>query len=112
MNRSIKAALLSALLLPGAGHIYLKKTITGFVLAISASSAIYWLVSNAIEMALEISEKIQSGNVPLDVTAITALVETQSAAVESQQINIASMVLLVVWIIGIVDSYRIGRKQK
>ncbi len=107
MNKSKKAALLSAFLLPGAGHIFLKKYIAGVILASTSFSALYFLISTMVESALQITEKIQAG----DVTAITELVTKQSTGAEAQQLNIATSVLIISWLIGIVDAYRVGRRQ-
>ena len=47
----------------------------------------------------------------MDATAINALMEKQSHGAEAQLIDIATLVLLVSWLIGVVDSYRIGKIQ-
>jgi TM2 domain-containing membrane protein YozV len=107
----MKAALLSALVFPGLGHIYLKRYIPGVALVGVSSAGIYYLTSKTVERALQIVGKIQSGDVPLDVTAITKLVSKQSTGTEDQLLNIATTVIFICWIIGIIDSYRIGRGQ-
>jgi hypothetical protein len=109
MKRSTKAALLSAFVFPGAGHVFLKKYIAGIVLAVTSFSAIYYIFNNALERALQISEKIQSGDIQLDVAAITELVSKQPAGAEAQLLNIATVAVTLCWLIGIVDAYRIGR---
>ena len=111
MKKSMKAALLSAFVFPGVGHIYLKRYIPGVVLVGASLAGIYYLTSNAIERSLQIVGKIQSGDVPLDVTAITELVSKQSTGTEAQLLDIATTVIFICWIIGIIDSYRVGRGQ-
>ncbi len=107
MKKSTKAALLSALLFPGAGHIFLNKYISGIALGGVSLAAIYYLISKTVESALQIIEETQ-GNVQLDVITITELLSKQSAGVESQLLNIAMAALIICWLIGIVDSYRVG----
>jgi TM2 domain-containing membrane protein YozV len=109
MKKATKAVLLSAFVFPGAGHIYLKKYISGGVLFGASLLGIYYLISKTVESALQIVEKIQSGEVQPDVTAITQLVTKQSTGAESQLLNIATATIIICWIIGIIDSYRIGR---
>ena len=109
MKVSTKAALLSAFVFPGIGHIYLKKYAAGALLTAVSFAAIYYLVSNAVERAFEISEKIQSGDVQLDIDEITKLVSQQSTGAEVQLLNIATIALLICWLIGIIDAYRVGR---
>ena len=112
MSKATKAALLSALVFPGAGHFLLKRYITGVVLATTALATLYLLIAKAVEKALLISEKIQSGEVPLDVAAITELVTRQATGADSQLLNIATTVLIISWLIAIIDSYRVGYGQE
>lgn len=109
MNRSVKAALLSALVFPGAGHFFLKRYIPGSVLAGSAFVALYILVSTAVARAVQITNEIQRGEVELDIAAITELVSSHPTGPESQILSITTAALLISWVIGIVDSYRVGR---
>jgi hypothetical protein len=109
MKKSTKAALLSACIFPGVGHIFLKKHIPGVVLIGASFVAVYYLVSKTVEKALQIAENIQSGDVQLDIAAITELVSKQSTGTDAQLINIATTTLIIFWLIGIIDSYRLGR---
>ncbi len=110
MKKSTKAALLSAFVFPSAGHFFLKKHVTGAVLATATLASLYLLISETVDRVLQITDKIQHGEVQLNVAAITALVSKQTGS-EIQIINIASTVLMILWLIGIADSYRIGRRQ-
>jgi len=111
MNKPVKAALLSAFIFPGAGHFFLKKHFIGAVLSGTAFVALYVVVTNSVERALQIAEKLQSGEVQLDVEAISELVSRQPTGAEAQSLSIAMVVLTVVWLAGITDSYRIGNAQ-
>lgn len=104
----MKASLLSAFVFPGAGHLYLKKYIPGVALVGTSLAGVYYLISNLVERALEIAEKIQSGEVQLDTATITELVSKQSTGTESQLINIATLAIILCWVVGIIDSYRVG----
>lgn len=108
MKKSTKAALLSALVFPGAGHLFLKRYKIGAVLAGASFAAIYYLTSKTVERVLQITEKIQSGDVPLDVEAITELVSKQATGAETQLLNIATVTFIVCWLVGIIGSYRAG----
>jgi len=111
MKKSTKAALLSALVIPGAGHFFLRKYITGTVLAVTALGSLCLIVARMIETAQQIADKILNGEVPLDVGAITELLSKPPAGTGAQLINIAWVVLIIAWLLGIVDSYRIGLGQ-
>jgi len=109
VKKSTKAVLLSACVFPGIGHIFLKKYIQGVVLAGVSLAAIYYLISKTVEVAIQIAEKIQSGDIPLDVDAIAALVSKQSIGSEAQLLNFATIALIICWLIGIIDCFRVGR---
>ena len=111
MKKSTKAALLSAFVFPGAGHIFLKKYVPGSVLAGTAFTALYYLTAKAVARAMEIVDKIQSGEIPPDIAVITELVSKQPTGTEALRINIATAIFIISWIAGMVDAYRVGRPQ-
>lgn len=110
MKKTEKAVLLSALVLPGSGHFFLKRYISSLVLASTALVASYFLISGVINKALDISDKIKRGEIPPDIAAITELVSHQPSGAELQSLNAAMIILVAAWLIGIVDSYRVGRQ--
>ncbi len=111
MKKSVKAALFSALVFPGSGHFLLKKHLQGAVLAGITILCVWALASTALEMAQEISLKIQSGEIPLDVTRIMDEVSKQASSGDTQAASYTTYLLLICWLVGIVDSYRVGRLQ-
>ena len=111
MKKSMKAVLFSALVFPGGGHLYLKKHIQAALLILVSVACVGVLLSVAMEKAQQISDKILAGEIPLDLTRITAEVSNQVAAGGTQMADIATYVLLICWLVGIADSYRLGRIQ-
>ncbi|MGD2136952.1 MAG: hypothetical protein PVJ66_04860 [Gammaproteobacteria bacterium] len=111
MKRSTKAALLSGLVFPGIGHIYLKLYVHGSILFVGAASAIYYIISVVVTTAFEVAEKVQSGGAPLDMGAISDLVSQRLSGVE-QPTNVALIALVVIWITGVADACRQGRAHE
>jgi len=109
MSNAIKAALLSAFVFPGTGHFFLKKHIIGTLLAGAALASFYLVLSGLVKSAMQIGDKIQRGEVQLDVAAITDLISKQPTGTDAELLNVAWIVLIISWLIGIVDSYRAGR---
>lgn len=108
MKKSTKAALLSALVFPGMGHFYLKKHIVGsFILGISFIP-LYVLVTNAITQAQIIVDKILTGNGNTDIASISEMVANQTTGSESQSMNFALIVFVIIWLLAIIDAYRKG----
>ena len=111
MTQSVKAALFSALVFPGSGHFLLKKHIRGFLLTGVSIVCVYALLSTAVEKAQEISLGIQSGEIPLDIARIMEEATLQAASSGSELANISTYLLGICWLVGIIDSYRVGRLQ-
>ena len=111
MKKPLKAALLSGLVFPGIGHLMLKKFLAAALFAGVAAIALYYLVANMLIRAQQITEKIQSGEIPADSAAIMQQLLQQSSGPEAQQMSYATTALLLSWLAGIVDAYRVGRQQ-
>ena len=111
MSKALKAVLLSALVFPGIGHFSLKKRLQGALLSGIAIVCLYFLLTSIVTIAQQISVKIQSGEIPLDVAKISDAVSQALAGNDGQPINISSLLLVICWVVGIVDSFRVGRSQ-
>lgn len=109
MKKHTKAALLSAFVFPGLGHMIVKKYVAGGILLALALSSLIFLIADAVQQALELSAKLQSGEVGLDSASISQLLSGQVTGTEALLGNIATLVLVLCWLIGIIDSYRAGR---
>ncbi len=112
MKKSTKAALLSGLIFPGLGHMALKQYLRGSILMLAALIALIVIVTKAVEQALAIVDKINSGEIPLESVTITELASQSTGAAEGSILNIAVLVIIACWLIGIIDSYRLGINQE
>ena len=112
MTRSTKAALLSGLVFPGIGHMVLKQYLRGSVLMISALTASSVIVTVVIQRALTIVDRINSGDIPVETGAIAEMVSNSTNGADSLIENISVIVLGACWLIGIIDSYRLGIAQE
>jgi len=111
MRRSTRAALISGLVFPGLGHLYLGKYLAGLALLVVAAASIYPVITATVDVALTLAQEIETGDVPLDAEAISTRVEQGSAAAE-QAVRVPGVMFLLCWIIGIVYSARAGRRQE
>ena len=108
MNKSTKAALLSALVFPGSGHFFLKKKAVGIILAGGSLFGVYYIISKILGMTAKLTEKIQSGQVQPDIAALRELIMTELAGDSSRFLSSVTMVIMIFWFVGVVDSYRVG----
>jgi hypothetical protein len=110
MRRATKAALISALIFPGCGHFYLKSKLRGAAFALFASGCMYVLISYAAKIANDISDRILSGDIPLDINSLMAEITSQLNGSADETQNIAIFLLLGCWGIAIIDAFILGRK--
>ena len=109
MKKSTKALLCSIFLLPGSGHIILKKFKTGIVLITISLTALFIFVSHAVTIALLLSKKIINGELPSDLASITIAVNNHLSVSQTHYIEIASGVIIIIWLFAIIDVYRISK---
>ena len=109
MKKPMKAALLSAFVYPGIGHFFLKKYIMCVVLVSAFSVPLYFIISDILSKAEQVIEQIKNGEIPLDIAAISESLSNSAIGVSAQELNIKMFVLVIVWFVGIIDSYRLGR---
>lgn len=102
--------LLSGLLFPGLGHLYLKRWVVGVTISGIAAFALYYLLSITIGIALDVSQRVAEGAVPADIASVTQVV-TQELSGMQQATDLAATGLLACWITGVVGAYLHGRRQ-
>jgi hypothetical protein len=112
MKKSSKAALLSGLIFPGLGHIFLKEYFRGSLLVILSLAALSVVVTSAYQHALLIADQIVSGDISMEAEAIAQAVSNSTTAADSLIENTAVIVLVACWMAGIMDSYRLGAVQE
>jgi len=109
MTNAVKAALWSIFVLPGSGHFFLKKPISGTAIVGLSLVALTVIVVKAVERANQIVDKILNGEIALDPLIIAEQVSMQSAQAGSNLLNIATYLLIAIWILAAIDAYRLGR---
>lgn len=108
MKKSIKPVLLSAFAFPGAGHFFLKKHLVGSILLCLFLVPVYLIFSEVMSVTDTVIAQIQTGEIPLDVAVISDMI---TKTVNSQALKLETNVLIIVWVIGIIDSYRLSRSE-
>ena len=111
MKHSLRGALLSGLVLPGLGQIALKRYKRGVVLLVVVSASLLLIVIKGVQQALAILEKIELQGGALDMGTISNAAIEASTTSESLVLKLLFLWVIVCWIIGIVDAFRIGRRK-
>lgn len=108
MNRSVKAALISVLVFPGAGHLYLKRGARALLFLLPTLAAVAVFLNDAIEQATAIAGDIMAGTMAPDPAAMAARLEQHGG---SMLATLAAGVMIVCWIGAAVDAWMLGRDQ-
>ena len=108
MNRSVKAALISALVFPGAGHLYLKRGARACLFLLPTLVAVAVFLNEAMEQAGAIAAQIMAGTMSADPVAMAARLEQQGG---STLATLAATVMVVCWIGAAVDAWMLGRAR-
>lgn len=112
MEKEKKAMVLSALVFPGSGQLFLKRYVLGALLISIALVATYFLISGMITVALDVADNIRRGIISPDIFAISDVLLQQLAEEKINNTGIAANILIVVWLVGIVDSFSSLKSQK
>ena len=108
MKNSLKAALLSALVLPGAGQIVLKRYFSGAVFALISMVALSVIMAKIIKLSTVIISKINSGALDQSSNGLIGILSNSMVEVNTGVMNTAFLIYLGVWIVSILDAYRVG----
>ena len=90
----------------------LKHYLRGSILMLFALIASSVFVTAAIQRALTIVDSINSGEIPIDTGAIAELISNSTSGADSSRVKFSMIALGVCWLIGIIDSYRLGISQE
>ena len=90
----------------------LKQYLRGSVLMLSALVALSVIVTRLFQRALTIVDRINSGDTPVEAGAIAEMVSHSTSGADSPVESTAVIVLGACWLIGIIDSYRLGATQE
>jgi hypothetical protein len=111
MKTSTKAALLSALVYPGIGQLFYQAYRRAILLIIVFSIAAFFYIEEVVSKYQPLIDKVKSGEVPLNGQALVYEVSKNPIILDPQLVSLLSYILLICWLVGIVDAYRIGIKK-
>ncbi len=109
MKNSLKGAFWSGLIFPGLGQIILKHYKRGAVIMITVLVCMSVFIVKTVKHALDILEKIQSQGGAISMSTISNAVTQASTTSGNLTFNIVLLLVILCWIIGVVDAYRIGK---
>ena len=110
-DRTAVAILLSGLVLPGLGQLYLKRYRRGAIILALLAVGFFILVSEAVRDTLELTASLEGYEEILDLqTAVNLAAETFSP--DSRVYAGCLLYIAALWLFSIADAWRIGKKQR
>lgn len=110
MSRATTAAVLSALVFPGAGQHYLGYRLRAWLFIAPTLAAAWHFFGQVYARAQAIVDEIASGRIGLDPGAILARIHGQGQDA-SLTTELAGAVMVACWIISIADAWYLGRHK-
>jgi thiosulfate reductase cytochrome b subunit len=107
MQRAVSAALLSAFVFPGAGHLFLRRPVRACVFLLPTLVALFLFAGELMRRTSALADQVLTGRLALDPVAIAARYEAQGGL--SGVATLCGWVLLACWIGSIVDSIVVAR---
>ena len=110
MRKALKGALLSGLVWPGLGQVMMKRYARGVALMIATLAALVMFMVKAVQYALGLLEKLQYAATMEDIQAASQKAIQIMAAMDKTVFNITFTIIVILWLAGIVDAWRIGAR--
>ena len=110
MNKSMKGALLSALIFPGVGQISIGHKKRGWFIIFVNGVFLYMMISEIIKQTLILAEKIQKSGIALDYGSISNKTSELVSFSDNSSLNILLIFLIFSWVASVIDAYILGKK--
>lgn len=115
MKNSIKAALFSAAIVPGAGFFLLRQYLLGFLFLIPSLASLIFILRHYLVKTRDVTDQALLGEIPLQLDFMVAQVMQESDPEKIRLLSIASWIFLLSWGLSIAGSAIAGhlrdRKQ-
>lgn len=110
MKRPIAAALLSGLVFPGLGHLYLKRYSRGAALIAVSAISLFVIFFKAADQIMAVMGKAEAEGGILDPSQVLEWLSQAASTPGPPALALASWVFIACWAFGLVDAYRLGRR--
>jgi len=111
INLATKAALLSALLFPGWGQLFLKRYKRGLAIILPAVVGVILISLYVVQIAVAV---LKAAPLKKEAVNFSTVVKLSIEAVKSLNLFYLSIILLLIiflWVFSIVDAYFLGKKE-
>ncbi len=111
INPAVKAALLSGLLFPGAGQLFLKRYYRGAAIIAFSLTSILFLIFYMVIVGQKVLSSSPLKGTAFNLKAFFFLMFDIIKSLNFTYILLIFLVIFLVWIISIIDAYHFGKKE-
>lgn len=111
MKTSTKAILASAFVFPGLGQLILKRYISGIGFVSTAAVALLVVLAYVWSIAKRVVDQVLNTHVQAEFLTLHVMVKNELANSNSFILNVSLIVLLLLWMTSIIDTYRLGKLE-
>ena len=104
MSRALKALLMSALIIPGAGHFYLRRFKSGLVFLLLSGVSLTIIITHLANLAHQVLDQVNAGKISLNATAIRQALNGQLALQSPALVTIAWGMLITAFLVCLEDA--------
>jgi len=111
MNKSIKSALLSALIFPGVGQISAGYKKRGWLFIMISCVFLYLIIHKIIQQANSIINEMQKDGVVMTVEEVSKQTTNYIGFSDNTYLNALLILFFITWFTSIIDAYRLRLKK-
>lgn len=111
MKKSIKSALLSAMIFPGVGQISAGFIKRGWLIILVNCVLLYLMISEIVQQAYNVINTMQKSDIALDAEKITNTTSDLIGFSSNSYLNSLLIILIISWAYAIFDAYHIAIKK-
>ena len=108
MRKALAAALISAFVFPGCGHLYLKRNLPGALFILASAVPSIYLMHALINSALHLFALLQKQMLPPDFNIMLGYILGQPFGHDTQSVYFCLYAVFFIWLGAMLDAYRIG----
>lgn len=110
MRQPFTAALLSALVFPGVGQMYLQRLARGLAFLLPCGLLATYLSMGILGPVLGLAREVMAGTLSMDPLALQARLDQQGGLM-TPGLALLALALAVAWLWSVIDAYRLGDQR-
>lgn len=104
MKTSVKAALLSAAILPGAGFFLLRQYLSGLLFLVPSLASLLYILRHFYQKTQALADQILLGEIPPDISFMMAKIFSETDPEKIRLLSLAAWIFAASWLLSTLAS--------